>query len=784
MILYHIKLTIRELKRNVVYSSLSILGFTIGLAVCLVIAMHLYYEYTYNQCIPNHEHIVRVVDGENERFELDYRLSEHILQNIPEVEAACPIQVFIWESFKIKTKHNCVRFETLASTTNDFFDIFSIRVLAKMGEKPFVNNHSVVITQSVATALFGHENPIGQEVTVDDDNYLIVSAVIEDLPLHSSLQGNVFINSDDEERRLFSTCDDKGCIYRYDHYLLLKSNYDLNYIADKINASIPETFHTIGQLLLQELTKVYTGPQFRRSTSKHSNNALNYLFVVLCIAILAISTINYLNFSVLLKLANLKQIGVKRIVGAKPKDIKLHATTEVMVYMLIALILAILIVGQLIPLANSLLTTNLSMSILVKPQFVFLLAILLTPVIAINILAPFLILPRSSIMEHFTNRMFSKSTIPARTILTTAQFVVSILLFATVFIVSKQINYVKTSHLGFEKEQLVKLNVPFTFTQGKAFKDQLSQLPLCQSISQSRGAPGDINHVWKTSINDVPIASEIIYADPDFIKTMAIPLLHGRNFYPNEKGAKCIINNEFLRLTGWEQTDGKKLWERKDGSGGYEVVGVTHNFHTASFHTKVEPICLILSNSDEPVTPYNVLYNTSIRLQAGNVPDMLKQMSEVWSQFIPDEPLDYTFYDTHFDSLYRKEETLGRSLWVLSVIAIALTCFGILGQVMHTAFSRTKEIGIRKVNGAKIWQVMLMLNMNFVKWVAIAFVIATPIAYFAMDKWLQNFAYRTPLSWWVFVLAGLLALVIALLTVSWQSWLAARRNPVEALRYE
>ena len=750
----------------------------------MVISMHIFYEHTYNQCIPNHERIVRVIDGEKERCDLDYRLNEHIKEHIPEVETVCPLQVFTWDSFKIKTKHNCIRFETLASTTNDFFDIFSIRVLEKMGDIPFVNIHSVVITQSVALALFGQENPIGQEVTANDVFHLTVSAVIEDLPHHLSLQGDVFINSENEELRLYQTCDDKECIFRYDHYLLLESQYDLTTLADKINTSIPENYHTIGQVWLQELSKVYTGPQYRRSTSKHSSNALNYLFIALCIAILAISTINYLNFSVLLKLATLKQIGVKRIVGAKHKDIKLHSTVEVLVYMLIALVFAVLIVGQLIPLTNSLLATNLSMGILLQPKFLLFLTLLLIPVIAINIFTPFMIFPRTTILEHFVKGGSSKSKLPARTILTVTQFVVSILLFATVFVVTKQINYVKASQLGFRKEQLVRLNVPYTFTQEKALKKQLSQLPFCQNISQSRGVPGDINHGWTTSINDVTISSEIIYADADFLETMDILLVDGRNFLPTEKGNKCIINQEFLRQTGWRQFEGKRLWTNKQSEGGYEVIGICNDFHTTSLHTKVEPLCLILAKSDEPITPYNVFNNTSIRLRLGNVPDMLKQISEVWNRLIPDEPMDYTFYDTYFDSLYRKEETLGKSLWVLSVIAIALTCFGILGQVMHTAFTRTKEIGIRKVNGAKIWQVMLMLNMDFVKWVAIAFVIATPIAYYAMDNWLQNFAYRTQLSWWVFALAGLLALVIALLTVSWQSWLAARRNPVEALRYE
>jgi putative ABC transport system permease protein len=225
------------------------------------------------------------------------------------------------------------------------------------------------------------------------------------------------------------------------------------------------------------------------------------------------------------------------------------------------------------------------------------------------------------------------------------------------------------------------------------------------------------------------------------------------------------MNEEAIKKFEWNNTDGKKFMTGREG--GYDVVGTTQNFYVNSMHTEIDPVALIY----DPDYSFNVL---SVRLSPGKVGEYMNSIKQVWKNFAPNGPMNFTFYDDQFQAMYSKEES----------IAIALTCMGILGQIFMICLNRIKEIGIRKVNGARISEVITMLNRDFVKWVAIAFVIATPIAYYAMTKWLENFAYKTELSWWIFALAGLLALGIALLTVSWQSWKAATRNPVEALRYE
>ncbi len=785
MLYYNIKQVFRGIMRNTQFSWLSILSFSIGLVVCIMIVMHIFNQFTYDFCYENHKRIYKIVDEDHKTSNIDFNLSAFILGNFPDADAVSPIQI-IDESIKIKTTTNFVRFDGMASTNNDFFRVFSINVLQKMGDQPFINNNSVVITKSVADALFGNDNPIGELVTVDDDFVSVVTAVIEDFPASSSLQANVFINSTDEEWQFYQSCQNNVCIQKYSHFILFNEHFNKDAFIEKLNTAIPNNFPTIGEVWLQELTSIYLSKPTEHSVNRHGSVAMVYLFIVLGVIVLTISTINYLNFNILIKQSSLKEVGVRKIMGAKSKELLTYSFSEVCIYLLISLLISFLILAQFISLVNTTLYTNLSLSLFSNPLFLVIIAGVLIPVVVASALVPFLFLPKESAIEYLSKRKGVTGKLPLRSLLTITQLAVSIFLFAAVIVVFRQIGFVKTSYLGFEKEHLVCITLPYNYENSLAFKQRLEQTTIHSGVSLSRGTPGFINHNYSDAIQDIPFMTQIIYIDYDFINTMGMELIMGRDFIYGERGMRCIVNQELFKRAQWDSHENQFLW--KDFNGGFEVIGVIENFNTASLYSKMQPVCLIIANSDEVKQRYGVemnnLFNVNVRLTPGDTGSKITQLQGIWSEFIPDEPIDYFFYDTYFDSLYSEDESLGKSLGIVSVIAILLTCFGLLGQIMHTAFTRTKEIGIRKVNGAKIWQVMLMFNIDFVKWVGIAFLIATPIAWYAMDKWLQNFAYRTELSWWIFALAGLAVLGIAMLTVSWQSWLAARRNPVEALRYE
>jgi putative ABC transport system permease protein len=238
------------------------------------------------------------------------------------------------------------------------------------------------------------------------------------------------------------------------------------------------------------------------------------------------------------------------------------------------------------------------------------------------------------------------------------------------------------------------------------------------------------------------------------------------------------MNEVAVEQFGWENIENRKFNNGQEG--GYQVIGVVKNFHVESVRSKIQPVCLILGDKDMA----KQFYNVSIRLTTGDIDKKLQEIEKQWKSFIPDEPMDYSFYDDNFNAMYKQDERLGQAIGMFALIAFILTCMGVFGQIFQTCVNRTKEIGIRKINGANVSEIMVMLSKDLVRRVAFSFVIATPIAWYSMHKWLQSFAYKTELSWWIFLLAGLIALGIALLTVSLQSWRAATRNPVESLRYE
>jgi putative ABC transport system permease protein len=345
-----------------------------------------------------------------------------------------------------------------------------------------------------------------------------------------------------------------------------------------------------------------------------------------------------------------------------------------------------------------------------------------------------------------------------------------------VVIIFKQLHFVKHSDLGFATEKLVRVDIPFGFPHTQTLKQETDKLSFVKNSTISSGCPGMINHKYGTGNHENSFSINCINVGSNYLKTMGIELVEGRDFLDGDIERACLMNEEAIKQYQWADIQGKKL-EIGGEDGGYEVIGVVKDFKFESLHYPVEPLALIFTN-----TPGGNVF--SVSLEAGNTSEQIAQIQQIWKKLLPNEPFIFAFYDDQFQAMYEKEERLARSVTFFCLIAIVLTCMGILGHIFLICLHRVKEIGIRKVNGARTTEVMAMLNKDFIKWVAIAFLIACPIAWYAMHKWLENFAYKTELSWWVFAAAGAIAMIIALLTVSWQSWRAATRNPVESLRYE
>lgn len=386
----------------------------------------------------------------------------------------------------------------------------------------------------------------------------------------------------------------------------------------------------------------------------------------------------------------------------------------------------------------------------------------------------------SLIRGHDLSRLagFSKSYIYL-----SVQFTISIILIISSGFIFKQMKFIQQSDLGYKADLILTVPIDKTFETSKPLRDRLLKNPQIKEITFSSSFPPNQYHISSAGSPDDPekgsIQTKNFFVDFNFIDFMKIKIIEGRNFsadFSSDKDQGAIINKAFAEKMGWKSSVGKRLkngWNQKD----QVVLGMVDNFYFKSFHEKIEPAVISISLKQD-------LYQMGIKLRSNDFKSSLSFIKSEWENINPGYPFEYQFLDEAILKNYIDDKRQAHIILLFSILAIAVTCLGLIATSVFLTKQRTKEIGIRKINGAKVTEVMVMLNKDFVKWMAIAFVLALPIAYYSMNKWLENFAYKTALSWWIFAFAGIITLGIALLTVSWQSWRAATSNPVEALRFE
>jgi len=777
MIRFKIKLAFRNLLKNKLYSFLIIGGFAIGFTASTLIGLFYSAEKNVDKHFADYKNIYRLYDAKNSKSGLDYKLNSVLAENYPDIKKTCPLG-FSYYPITVKDPEtkNYIRVEYVVSTNNSFFDVFSVKILSGLESQPFSQQNSAVITESVAKKLFGDKNPLGRTISHEFFS-ATVTAVMEDLPRNSSFKAEMLLNSENKDFQMSQECNNGVCIYPVEHVLLLKDEVIPEILAENLNASIKQFNTTTDSLALQKLSEIYLSTKDLGWSDDHfkGNSKMLFIFLAIGILIIILSSINYLNYSVSMQYAKMKEIGINKTNGAEKIHLLADSIIEVSLGIFIALVFSVLLVALLLPSTGILFGKEIHLADVNLYQLLPVVAGVVAGIDLLNSLAPIYILSKFNISDFLSGGRKRTGKQWGKQAMLTFQLTVSIALIAVVMLIFKQLQFVKHHDLGFNKEHLVRMELPYKFQNQKALKNEVAKLPFVTGSALSNGYPGLINMSMGSGVEDDEFMVKCIFVSEDFLKTFGINLTDGRNFMQGDKDHACLMNEAAVKRFGWDSFEGKKYKNGRDG--GYDVMGVVNNFNVQSLHSEMTPVALIY----EPDREFNTL---SLRLMPGNISEQIAELKNVWKSLLPEDPMEFAFYDTQFQAMYEKEEKLAKSITFFSIIALVLTCMGILGQIFMISLNRTKEIGVRKVNGAKISEILTMLNMDFIKWVAIAFVIATPIAWYAMHKWLENFAYKTELSWWIFALAGLLALGIALLTVSWQSWRAATRNPVEALRYE
>lgn len=786
MIRYYINSAIRNLTHNWKFSAISISGFAFGISVCIAIVLFIVKEYSYDKYHKNSGEIVRVINVNNNSSAIDYRVKDILVKNYPEIENGC-IMLRSPRSIEVRIGDKGLYIDdNFMAVDNSFFEIFIVPFVSGNSNKPFSNIHSAVLTESMAKTLFGTENPIGKEIFIGNETPVTVTGIIENFPENSSIGAGILVNAENDAFKWSFHCangNDKSTYrYMFSIYLHLTENLGSEKLISKINDNVDLLKPYGSEVKFLALEDMHLFDPSSDSYIEKGNYGLLQLLSVIGFIILVLAIINYVNLTAAQQNKRNKDTGLRKTVGAGRGIILGHFLCESLIVTFLASAMAFILVWLSAPLFSSVFNTTINPGILfVFPNILYVPSVILFigllsgigPAIVFSGINPVKVINGS--FSLIGNKSY------ARNILTIFQFATSIILIFCVSVVKQQIDYVKHKDLGFNDEQLLRLDLP-NIKQNEVNKvmlmvDELKKSPYIKNLSLSAGVPGSVRLWMGPNIegNKKNTSVPCMIVDSAFIKTMGLQIVHGRNLEPGDYGNVCMFNEAAYKHFEFEDLENKNFNNGKKG--GYDIIGVVNDFHFNSLHKTIGPVCIMFTPNMRPGV-INIRFNESASL-AG-----MEYVKDTWENLLPKYPIKYEFYDEWFDTMYKKEERFAQAIGLFAILAIVISCIGILGLSIFSSERRIKEIGIRKVNGAKVSEILSMLNYDFIKWVLIAFIIACPVAYYTMSKWLQSFAYKTELSWWIFALAGVIALAIAIITVSWQSWRAATRNPVEALRYE
>nr|WP_321353983.1 ABC transporter permease [uncultured Draconibacterium sp.] len=804
MIRYYVKTAFRNLLRHRFYSAINIVGLAIGITACILIMLYVQFELSYDKFHEKSDRIYRVNlysvrdDNTNRWPGSSPPLRNTIQDEIPEVEEAVRISQY-WEPV-MQYKDKVFNETKWCFADDNFFKIFSTSFIYGDPNTALVEPYTVVLTESTAKRYFGNENPLGKTLTRKYNYDWTVTGVIKDFPENSHIKPD-FLGS--IKSRPYNNGANwlNNMLYTY---VLLKEGASNSEVDSKLEDVVKkyvgpfmaqdrgeslEEFAAKGNQYMyytQPLTDIHLNTEVIAGPELSVSTSYLIIFSLIAVFILVIACINYMNMSTAQSANRAKEVGLKKSMGSNRNKLVLQFLSESVFVTLIALALAIVLIKLLLPAFNNLVDKQLVFSL---ASNLFTIPLLLLFGVVAGVVAgsyPAFFLASFNPLKVINGIHKSEGSHGnLRSGLVVFQLIVTIVLFSGTFFISKQLNFLQKQELGFNKENLVIVkNAAYLWNNKPSFKNELLEQPGILEVSNSLYIPGR-SKSNNTFFHELPTEASLLsqlWVDEDFLKAYEIELLQGRFFGKGDpSNAKSIVLSEkALKELNIQDPIGKKLYKRqKTEETTFTIIGIIKDFHLNSLHQEIWP--LVLFDDDDMLKRAGEYFSVRI---SGNIQENLKKIEQTWNKYADGQPLDYVFFDEDFGRLYATDVQIRKIVSIFSALAIFIACLGLLALAAFVAEQRTKEIGIRKVNGARVCQILYLLNQNFVKWVAIAFGVATPIAYYAMHKWLENFAYKTTLSWWIFAIAGLLALGIAMLTVSWQSWRAATRNPVEALRYE
>ncbi len=798
MFLNYMKIALRNLVRHKSYSIINITGLAIGIAVSALILLYVVNELTYDRHIGNVKNKYRVctrVNMQGDEFALAQAvapLAPMLLQDYPEVvNAARTYSAFPFISHGEKVFNE----ELVFYADPGIFDMFSIEFIRGSATNAFDAPFALVITEEMADKYFGDGDPIGGVLTWNEKDKYTVTGIVKKLPDNTHFSFNMLASFATLYRiAIEGPSLDRWVGYNYKTYVELAEGRS----AEQLEAKFPDLLaaHTdemVAQLglkvalFLQPLTSIHLHSDLEGDVPG-GNITYITLFSAIAFFILLIACINFMNLSTARSRYRIKEVGVRKVMGAQRDKLIAQFLGESLLLSGFSLILALIAANAFLPIFNQLISKNLVFTLSQDWPLVLGLVILTLIVGTFAGSYPAFYLSSFQPLKMFTNTSHAGGGKLFRNALVNIQFVISIAMICCTGIIYSQLRFTKNKDLGFDKEQavVIALQGENAKLHHEAFKSALLSIPGVINVAGSSTYPGKgTNETYFEFQGQGQVEGPVMpfmEVDYDYLATMKMEIIAGRNFsadFPGDNSA-LILNETLVKQLGWENPLGKTV-DMTEIVGGkpekirYHVIGVTKDFHFASLHERIRPHLMKLTGEVNYIT---------VRLHPDTISETMALLSGEWSKIAPSRPLNYVFLDEKFDLLYKSERKLGGLFIYFTSLAIFIACLGLFGLSSFAAEQRTKEIGIRKVLGASNVQVVLLLLKETLKWVMVANIIAWPIAYFSMTKWLQHFAYRIDLGITIFIISSVLALTIALITISFQSVRAARANPVDSLRYE
>ncbi len=803
----YLKIALRNLRKNKTFSFINVFGLALGLACCLLIASFVYNELSYDKYPEKADQIYRVQlnvtgNGTIETYtNVDIAVGAGMKNAYPEIQDYTRLFT-LRESF---VKYNNKEFKeaNIAVVDSNFLQVFSIPYLAGDAKTALNEPNSMVITKAFASKYFGSENPIGKQLTMGNSMFK-VTGLIDKIPDNSHFHKDAFISM--SSMHLTAQTWSNVSFYTY---LVLNKNADPKVLEAKFpelvkKHVVPEVANDVGismaeaqksvntfVFFLEPLTRIHLYSNTKYELEANGDIQYVYIFSALAIFILLLACVNFTNLSTAASAKRAREVGIRKVIGSEKKQLMIQFLVESVLLTYIAIIFTYALVYALIPYFNQLAGTHLSFGSFFSIPFILSVLSLGLIVGIFSGIYPAFFLSSFNIISVLKGSSSTSTNhkSPLRSGLVIFQFAVSTILIISTLVVYQQLHFMQNKKLGYDKEQVLYLQDAYILGSRdvqSSFKQELLKDSRILNVSVGTDVPGNPNmdgtQIYPkdkaTNENGAEIHTNIYHIDYDYLPTLGIQMLKGRNFskeFPTDSFA-VIINQAAVNDLGWANTDpiGKTIVT--SGQHEFKVIGVASDFHYASVKQKIAPLMLELGNN----------YRTGfiVKIKTTDVQNLLADIKSKWDKANPVAPFSYYFLDEHFASLYAAEQRTGQIFSAFAIIAILIACLGLFGLATYITQQRVKEIGIRKIFGATVPDLILLVSKEFLRLVIIAFLLAIPLAWWAMHKWLQDYQYRIDLKWWMFLAAGVLVMVIAVLTVSFQSVKAAYANPVKSLRTE